>query len=283
MEKSETTPNESSAGIQKPTSSQIEDVLKIFGGEQETQEEQTSESSESEEATDESPKKEVAKPRSLADLAERLQVEVSELYDIEIPSAQDGGESQTLGALKDLKNDYDSFEVNKLAFEEDRVQREKEYTQKMGELQEILKAVPKQYLSENVVKAAQQQYEQRLAEQRELVPKLIPEWKDESVAKQDLGGIAEHLEAYFGKGALDLVNDARMLKYMRDNWQREVRINKALESVRKKQSSSKPAQPSRSTVKKQQNVKSRQMSGPAKTRQQTAEVSELLRGLTKKR
>ena len=47
------------------------------------------------------PQETVKPPKTLQELAEQTGIKVKDLYAIEIPSATDGGESHTFGALKD--------------------------------------------------------------------------------------------------------------------------------------------------------------------------------------
>ena len=78
---------------------------------------------------------------------------------------------------------------------------------------------------------------------------VIPEWSNDETKATDKAGIAEHLKKYgFSENHLDLISDHRMLRYMRDNYNRMKLVEKAMAQVKDvtpkpKSSSTKPAAP----------------------------------------
>ena len=61
----------------------------------------------------------------------------------------------------------------------------------------------------------------------------IPSWKDETVRTADIKGMAAFMETFgFPATHLGSITDHRMFLFIRDSYQREQRISKALAKVR---------------------------------------------------
>lgn len=184
------------------------------------------------------------KPTDLKSLAEQLGVEVKDLYDLQIPSRQEGKEPWSLGKLKDLAAEHDEFTLRTLRFDEESRTKEAELTRSQGELHELWAALPPAALKPEVLEKAREKYETRLKTERNRTLEVIPEWRDDAVMKREREALAEHLEGYgFPKGYLESIYDHRTLKYIRANWQRETRLKAALERIKPR----KQKTPSRST------------------------------------
>lgn len=175
---------------------------------------------------------EKAKPTKFNDLAGTLGMELDALYKLEIASSEDG-EPVTIEALKDLHANTSDFELSKLEFEEQRTQKEQELMRAQAELNEILSVLPKGSVKPEVLERIRAKNEAALKIEREKTLDVIPAWKDSEQRKSDIAGMAEHLQAYgFPVNYLTTVANHMQLKYIRDNWQREQRMRKALEKVR---------------------------------------------------
>jgi hypothetical protein len=176
---------------------------------------------------------EKVKPKTLAQAAERLGVEVKDLYDLEIPSDQLKG--LTLGKLKDHMVERENFTTRSLKLEEDAAQKEAEFERANLELQTLLGALPKDAIKPEIREAVRQKHEATLKIERERTLQTIPEWKDEKVRTEELAGMVEHLTGFgFPASYLKSVTDHRALKFIRASWQRETRLRKALELVTEK-------------------------------------------------
>lgn len=178
---------------------------------------------------DESPEK--GKPKSLKALAETLELEDKDLYAIEVPMAN--GETRTLGQLKDLVAQQDQFALRELEWEEERHRKESELIRAQDELRELISALPQNAVKPEVLEKIRQKHEATLKIEREKTLEAIPEWKDENRRTEDIRGMVEHLKGYgFPETYIQSVFNHRTMKYIRDNWQREQRIRKALEAVK---------------------------------------------------
>lgn len=176
---------------------------------------------------------EKVKPKTLAQAAERLGVDIKDLYDLEIPSDQLKG--LTLGKLKDHMVERENFTTRSLKLEEDAAQKEAEFERASLELQTLLGSLPKDAIKPEVRDAIRQKHEATLKIERERTLQAIPEWKNEKVRVEELTGMVEHLEGFgFPASYLRSVTDHRALKFIRASWQRATRLQAALELVTEK-------------------------------------------------
>ncbi len=198
------------------------------------------------------PQETVKPPKTLIELAELTGIKVEDLYAIEIPAAEDGGESQSFGKLKDLAASESDFAGRELQFEERRVQFGNDQAKARAELETVLKSLPPGAIKPEVLAAARKEREVMLDREAVRVLDVIPEWSNDEIKRADLAGIGEHLVQYgFESGHVDQVADHRMLRYMRDNFTRMKLVEKALAGVKpvKPVPKSKGTQPARRTPK----------------------------------
>ena len=175
----------------------------------------------------------VKPPKTLSELSERTGIKVEDLYAIEIPASEDGGESQTFGKLKDLAAGESDFAGRELQFEERRVKFGNDQAKARQELEIILQALPDNAIKADVLAKARKEREVMLDREAARVMDVIPDWKTDEVKRADLIGIGEHMAQYgFDKGHIDQIVDHRMLRYMRDNWNRKTLVEKALAGVK---------------------------------------------------
>lgn len=184
-------------------------------------------------------------PETLADAAKALKLDVADLYKLTIPDPHNEGESFTLGELKDAHNQRSEFTVTQLEWEESRAQQQSELLRAQQEIEELLSHVPKRLLETDALKAAKDRLDARANREWQKTLSAIPGWKNEATRKEERAAISEHLQNYgFPKEFINMVFDSRMVRYFRENWQREKRMNDALAMVRKKQGDAgKPAKP----------------------------------------
>ena len=176
------------------------------------------------------------KPRSIAEVAEKLGLKIEDVYSLEVPLAGDGSNNKiTISQLKDSVEQLRTFEAQKLAFEEDKVAFETGTTRAKDELTTIVNKLkdvipPKHF--ESLIKAGRDEYSSKLNEQRAKVFEFIPEWKDKDVLTKEVEEINTFLEPYFGKKAFKQFNNAMMIKLLRDTTKREMRVKAAIEKMR---------------------------------------------------
>lgn len=216
-----------SGAAEKPDKSRIETLADLFREGEPSQEGDASETDANGKPAERQKK---GKPKGLKDLAERLELKPEDLYALEIPMSD--GKSRTLGQLKDLAAKEGDLSVRELAFEETRSRRESDLMRAQSELRELVAALPKSAVKPEVLEAIRTKHEAVLKRERAQTLEVIPEWNDEAKRTEEIAGIVEHLKGYgFPANYLQSVFDHRTIRYIRDNWRREVRIQKALEQV----------------------------------------------------
>ena len=177
--------------------------------------------------------KPVKPPKTLQELAEMSGIKVEDLYAIEIPASEDGGEGQSFGKLKDLAASESDFAGRELEFEERRVKFGNDQAKARTELEIVLKSLPEGAIKPEVLAAARKEREVMIDREAVRVLDVIPEWSSDEVKRADLVGIGEHMNQYgFESGHIDEIVDHRMLRYMRDNFNRMKLVEKALAGVK---------------------------------------------------
>lgn len=189
-------------------------------------------------------------PKNLEELAKRLKVEVKDLYDIEFPDPQTG-ESHTLGKLKDLLATNSDLTGRELQIEERRVTAENEQVQARADLEEILKALPPEAVSPEILAKAREQREAYLDREASRVLDVIPEWSNADTKREEWKAVQEHMADYgYTPSQVDQIADHQMVRYMRDNMRRKTLVDKALSTAKPvkkvaKSTSAKPTPPAK--------------------------------------
>lgn len=170
-------------------------------------------------------------PTVLREVAERLGVQPDALYKIAIPLPN--GKSMTLGALKDAAAAQGDFSVRELEFETRRTRQEGDLLRAQQELRDIVAALPEAARKPELLETVRKRADARLKAERQRTLDVIPEWEDEERRTQDMAGIVDHLKGFgFPANYLEGISDHRVIKYIRDNWILQVRVQKALEAAK---------------------------------------------------
>ena len=173
-----------------------------------------------------------AKPTKFNDLAGTLGLELDDLYKLEIAQAEDGT-PVTIEHLKDNHAKQADFSLHEMEFEERRTQQESDLMQAQEELRELMAALPEKAIKPEVLQKVRDKHDAQVTLERRRTLEVIPDWQDETTRTADIEGMAEHMKQYgYPVDYLERVADHRQIKYIRDNWQREQRIRKALAKVK---------------------------------------------------
>lgn len=168
--------------------------------------------------------------KTVAELLETAGLTAEDFWKLEFRDGKEGvGETHALGRLKDMLTQESDLETRSFKFEENRVRQENELVRARTDLQAIVASLPRDAIKPEIlerVRSERARYEQAEAER---TLEAIPEWADEARRDQDRAGMAAHLAEYgYGEHHLDAIVDHRMLKYVRDNWDRKVRVDRAM-------------------------------------------------------
>jgi len=154
MQESPTLPGESQAKSdnqpgesQQPKQSQLDQVAALLRGD-----DPADNAGESQESEKPGESQKSATPKTINELAERLGVDIKDLYAVEFKMGETG-ESRTLGQLKDLAASQDQFAVDQLTFEETKTKREAEFLRAQAELQELIAMLPKNAIKPELLQA----------------------------------------------------------------------------------------------------------------------------------
>lgn len=173
------------------------------------------------------------KPKTINDFAEMHGVDVKDLYAMQFNFGDGEGESKTLSELKDIAGNANQFAVDQLRFEEQKTKRETEFVRAQSELQDLVNMLPKKAVTPELLQVIANKRAGIVERENGLTLSAIPEWNDDDRQKKDRNEMREHLSTYgFAPGYLDSVTDHKTLKYIRDNMQRQQRIDRVLEQVK---------------------------------------------------
>lgn len=175
------------------------------------------------------------KPKKFNDLAASLDMELDELYGLEIATAADGS-PLTVQTLKDHHAKRSDFSVAQLRWEEERTSQQNELVRGNAELRELLASIPRDKLDPKILEAVRAKVTQSADRERARTLKVIPEWRNSTVMETELREMGDWLRNYgYEPGYLTTVYDHRALRMMRDAYQREKRIKAALEEVEREE------------------------------------------------
>jgi hypothetical protein len=183
--------------------------------------------------TEDDKSKPKGKPKTLDDVAARLGIDVADLYKLEF-GARGDGERHTLGTLKDMLAESETHATERMAWHEDRTRQQSDLMQERRELEELMIALPEDLKTQKVRDAMKARYHQRVQSERVRMLDVIPAWKNAEVLSAELSAIEQHLSGY-GLDASFIIQAAsshRAMRYLRENWLREQRVQKALAQVK---------------------------------------------------
>lgn len=156
------------------------------------------------------------KPVTLKELAENLEIDAADLYDVEIAIGKD--ESVTLGALKDSFKEFKSLKANEEQNAQRRLTEENEHLAAKRQIDNIIEVAFKTgVLSPELQETLQTYNAEKVTKERRYALAAIPEWSDEVQRTADFDSMVEHMKEYgFSEGEIRGEIDHRKLKFMRD-------------------------------------------------------------------
>lgn len=170
-------------------------------------------------------------PETMEVLSKRLGFKPEQIYNVKIPMPA-GAEPLTIGQLKDRIGEIVDLETRETQFEQRRIASEGDLLRAQTEIRELLAMVPREHINPETVKKIRQRHEANMHREREATLEHIPAWNDEKVEMQDKQGMIKFMSNYgFDASFLGTVTDHRALKFIRDMYLRDKRINNALAKV----------------------------------------------------
>lgn len=170
-------------------------------------------------------------PETLEALSKRLGFKPEQIYNVKIPLA-DGAEPLTLGQLKDRVGELVDLETRETQFEQRRMQVEGELLRSQTEIRELIGMIPKEHIKPEIINKIRQRHDANMAFERRMTLEHIPEWRDEKRAGEDLQGMIDFTKRWgFDETFMATVHDHRAVKFIRDMYLRDKRIQAALAKV----------------------------------------------------
>lgn len=169
---------------------------------------------------------------SIDRLIKRYKLTPEQVYAIKVPMPN-GAEALTIGTLKDRIGEVTDLEIREVQFDERRIKQEGELLRSQSELKGILELLPKDALSNAVLKKVRERQDLTVRREKQLTLQHIPEWRNEEKRTAEIEGIVEVLGDYgFDESFLTSVVDHRAMKLLRDYFLIRSRIKKSLADVR---------------------------------------------------
>jgi len=170
-------------------------------------------------------------PETMEALSKRLGFKPEQIYNVKIPLA-DGAEPLTIGQLKDRIGELVDLETRETQFEQRRMQSEGELLRSQAEIRELVAMIPREQINPEIVNKIRKRHDANMARERAETLRIIPEWKDEKRAGEDLQGMIDFMSNYgFDETFIASVHDHRAIKFIRDMYLRDKRIQAALAKV----------------------------------------------------
>ena len=178
----------------------------------------------------ETPAVEITPDLTLTELAKKLGVKSSDLFNTPM-MLSDHGDPVTLGTIKDKLQDAERIRGRETDIEENALTQENALMVARQELRAIVAVLPE--ITPELAQKAQAHLNEQAKVERSALLNAVPAWRDEVVKTADTERIVEHLKPYgFSPNDLAAVYDHRLLKYVRDNMLREQKFRAARDSLK---------------------------------------------------
>ena len=166
-------------------------------------------------------------PVTLKDVAESMELDAKDLYEMEIAVGKD--ETITLGALKDLYKESKGIKAGQAAFEEKKLVQDNEVMVARRQIEQLVEVgVKTESLHPEVLKVLENIHADNISRERKALLRVMPEWSDQAEREGAYDDIADLLGGYgFSRAEVEGVLDHRLLKFARDMARRENQIRKA--------------------------------------------------------
>ena len=185
----------------------------------------SSEESEAPESEGETEAPESAAPITFKELAEELEIDVKDLYSVEI-AIGGGEEPMTLGALKDAYKDFKHLESNKAEFQKQQLTGENELMRARQEFAQLAQMLPE--ITPEMQQAAQKAQQANLVKEQQALLKAIPEMADTQQAQVVNERVFKMGQEYgFSPVELGYIQDHRVIKLVNDFAKLQERLSQA--------------------------------------------------------
>lgn len=181
--------------------------------------------------TDES---EEQQPVTLKELAEALEVDTKELYGVEFPMG--GGETATLGELKDAYKAHQQLIAEREDYEEKKLASEQEMMIANRQMQQLMTmGVQNKTFTPEMLDLANKIHQETMRRENKLLLIGIPEWQNETTRSKEYDAMIEHIAPYdLSEADLKAVGNHKWMKVLNDAVRYRNRVKEAANGGRKK-------------------------------------------------
>ena len=158
-----------------------------------------------------------AKPVTLSDIAESLDVESKDLYEIEIPIGQ-GDDAVSLGTLKDSHKELIKLNADRASYDEHRTSSENELLVSRRQVAQLIQMGQSAgLLTKSIITEIDNIHATNLKRERAALMTSIPEWSDPVTRDNDFEDIVEVLGGYgIQRNEIEQSLDHRLVKFVHD-------------------------------------------------------------------
>ena len=213
---------------------------------------------------------------TLESLAEKLDMKVKDLYDLEIPMGD--GEPMKLGMLKDLAAEAGDVKLAREQIELKKLENDNEIMAARAEMGQIVSMLGGQ-VTPQLLERARSEMNLMAERERRATLDAIPEWKDPDTYAREREKITDHLRGYgISQAEISTIHDHRILKMVADATRDRMKIKGALENATTiRQAPGKPGSTAnKQAAKAQDKAALIQRAKNGNTQSKTAAVSALL-------
>lgn len=158
-----------------------------------------------------------AKPVTLSDIAETLELDSKDLYEIEIPIGS-GDEAVSLGTLKDSHKELLKLNASRASYDEHRTQSENELLVSRRQVAQLIHMGQSAgLLNDSILADIDNIHATNLQRERSALMSAIPEWSDPTTRDNDFNDIVEVLGEYgIQRNEIEQSIDSRLVKFVHD-------------------------------------------------------------------
>jgi hypothetical protein len=172
-----------------------------------------------------------AEKLDLKGLANRLEIDVKELYGLEIPMPGEG-ESITLGELKDQAHEFSTVKQRQEKLEDERISHQNDVLRSRQELSALVNLLPE--IPQELQQQAGAMQQQHLQQEQARLLEVLPEWRDANTFAADREIISNTVAEYgFNDADMSAVTDHRLIKLLHDYGKLRQRMAQAQETAQR--------------------------------------------------
>ena len=169
-------------------------------------------------------------PKDLKRVLKRLSLKPEQFDDVMIDI--EGQQPMPFKTLRSRVGELAGLETEQVKFESHRLKAEGEILRSREEMRAILAMIPPDKLTPQLIDKVRTQHAQMQQRERQSTLDVIPAWNNQETMEKDTAGMKKFVNKWgFDSTWLDQITDHRAIKFIRDMYLRDLRIEAALAQV----------------------------------------------------